>query len=175
MEVRFLKYLFVLIAWFLVGTCFTANAQSSRRQAIWTSTASYRTKTYRPESIYTGRSNAIIYSSVSRGSSVVTAPACPTFRFQSTSSYISNGVLNARPQITANMSNGIATLSSAPINRPRRTSGWDDDEEGDPSGDGIGIVPNPAPIGEPFILLLMIALYLLCHIYKTNVKDDKVR
>ena len=164
------------MAWFLVGTCFNANAQSSRRQAIWTSTSSYRTKSYRPESIYAVRSNAIIYtSSASRASNVVAATACPAFTFHSTSSYISNGTLTARPQITTNISNGIATLGSAPITRPRRTSEWDEDDEGDPSGDGIGVVPNPAPIGEPFILLLMLALYLLCHIYKTVVKDDQVR
>ena len=44
---------------------------------------------------------------------------------------------------------------SAPQNAPRK-SGW-----GRPTDNPIGQVTNPAPVGEPFILLLMAGLYVI--------------
>ena len=35
----------------------------------------------------------------------------------------------------------------------------DDDDDGDPDSDPIGQIPDPTPIGEPLVLLLLAALY----------------
>jgi len=43
--------------------------------------------------------------------------------------------------------------------RPRKTpSPWDEEPDDDP----IGVVPNPAPLGEPLILLALALLYAIC-------------
>lgn len=67
----------------------------------------------------------------------------PAFKFQSTSPY-------SAPVGSA--SSGMTTQNS-----PRRSTGfsWDDPED-----NPVGVVPNPAPVGEPLILLAMASLYV---------------
>ena len=69
----------------------------------------------------------------------------PTYQFRSTSSYMpTTGRGSAAP------------VGAAYSSRPRRSSPWD--EEGDPSGQGVGNVDTP--IGSPFILLIMALIYI---------------
>lgn len=49
--------------------------------------------------------------------------------------------------------------SSSPHRSLRKAALEDDDDEDDPEGDPIGQIPDPAPIGEPLVLLLLAALY----------------
>lgn len=98
------------------------------------------------------------YGSPYRGSSFPRVVVCPTVRsvmepayqFQSTSAY-TFGVGSAyESQITE-------PFSAAPANSGiRRGFGDPDDDE-----NGIGEIPDPVPVGEPFVLLLMAILYLL--------------
>ena len=69
---------------------------------------------------------------------------CPAFNFQSTSPY-------SAPVGSA--SSGIITQSA-----PRRSTGfsWDDPED-----NPVGVLPNPAPVGEPLVLLVLALLYIV--------------
>ena len=73
----------------------------------------------------------------------------PSYSFRSTSSY--TPVVGS----TSYLSDG-----SGPISSPRRAKSWDPWDE--PEDDPIGVVPNPAPLGEPLILLLLALGYFLC-------------
>ena len=78
----------------------------------------------------------------------------PNYQFQSTSAY--TPVMGG----SSYSSNVYAPAANAPTYRPRKdpTNPWGD---GDPEGDPQGVVPDPAPVGEPFVLLVMAMLYLL--------------
>ncbi|MBO4361803.1 MAG: hypothetical protein J5823_03350 [Paludibacteraceae bacterium] len=67
--------------------------------------------------------------------------AYPAYNFQSTSSYSSS---------VGNTSGGMTVQRS-----PRRSSPWDP-----PTDNPIGVVDNPEPIGEPWVLLLMAMAYI---------------
>lgn len=68
----------------------------------------------------------------------------PAYQFRSTSPYSA-------------MVNNTSTvgMSSQVPSRPRKGP-WDPPED-----NPIGVLPDPAPVGEPFILLALAALYLL--------------
>ncbi|MBO7458835.1 MAG: hypothetical protein J6T80_06245 [Paludibacteraceae bacterium] len=68
----------------------------------------------------------------------------PTYRFRSTSPYSSK---------VNNTSFGIPLPQG-----PYKSSSWNWDE---PDDDPIGVVPDPAPIGEPAILIVLAAIYLI--------------
>ena len=78
----------------------------------------------------------------------------PSYEFRSTTTFTS--------------AVGNSTFSSSSLNEPftvygpetnSRKSGWDDD----PDDNGIGIVDNPTPVGEPLVLLLLALLYIACR------------
>lgn len=68
--------------------------------------------------------------------------AAPSFRFQTTSAFLSPD--NETPS-------GITMGNRAP---QRRAGSWDDPED-----DPIGGVPDPLPVGEPLVLAVMAMLY----------------
>ncbi len=94
----------------------------------------------------------------------------PAYQFQSTSAY---------PSMTGGSTFASTTVyapcSSAPSSKPRRSEGnynpWDDsgDDEGNPSGQGVGEVDTP--IGEPLVLLLMAVAYLLFATLRKRQKE----
>ena len=75
----------------------------------------------------------------------------PSYQFQSTSSYT---LVVGHTSYTADPYN--PSQASGPA-RARKGDPWDDT---DPSGLGVGEVDDPAPIGEPWVLLLMAVLYI---------------
>ena len=83
----------------------------------------------------------------------------PNYQFRSTSTY--------RPVVGQTSYTSRSTTYYPGASRPRRSSPWDD--EGDPSGLGVGEVDDPAPIGDiPYILMaLMAGIYV---IWKKNRK-----
>lgn len=94
----------------------------------------------------------------------------PAYQFQSTST-CSSVVGNSSFASTT----VYAPCSSAPSSKPRRSEGnynpWDDsgDDEGNPSGQGVGEVDTP--IGEPFVLLLMAGAYFLFATLRKRQKE----
>lgn len=99
---------------------------------------------------------------------ITTQPASfPEYRFQSTSTCPS--VVGQSTYTTTAVQ---APYSIHPVSVIRRTESWtpgswDEGEDwGDPSGSHpTGVIPDPAPIGEPLILLLMALLYALGHYF----------
>ena len=92
---------------------------------------------------------------------ITTQPASfPEYRFQSTSTCPS--VVGSSAFTTTMV---YTPYSAAPRTGLRRTESWGsmDDEYswGGPGEDDYptGVLPNPAPVGEPFLLLLMALLY----------------
>ena len=91
----------------------------------------------------------------------------PAYTFHSTSAYSSAvGSSAYSSTVTAPFASASTPLSAAPV-RPgaiRRSFGDPEDEEmwSDPEGQGYGVgeIPDPAPIGEPWVLLGMAILYL---------------
>ena len=78
----------------------------------------------------------------------------PNYQFKSTSAY--TPVLG-----NSAYSSNVYEIESAPITRPRKAGYWNEDGEWVEGNDPIGVVPDPAPVGEPFVLLVMAMLYLL--------------
>lgn len=76
-----------------------------------------------------------------------------SYQFRSTSSYAPSG----RVQV-------YAVGASSPSYSPRRNDppGWPPGEEDDP----IGTLPDPTPVGEPYILLLFAGIYALYYIHR---------
>ena len=87
-----------------------------------------------------------------------TSDVPPAYQFRSTSTL---------PPVVGSSSYSSEIFSpgaKSPSYRPNRaTAGyWNSDGEWDEDGNPIGVVPDPAPVGEPFVLLAMAALYVLC-------------
>ena len=77
----------------------------------------------------------------------------PSYQFQSTSSYT---LVVGQTSYTAEPYN--PAQPSGPARARREYNPWD---ETDPSDDpGVGEVDDPAPIGEPWVLLLLAILYI---------------
>lgn len=100
---------------------------------------------------------------------ITTQPASfPEYRFQSTSTCPS--VVGQSTYTTTAVQ---APYSIHPVSVIRRTESWtpgswDEGEDwGDPGEDEFptGVLPNPAPVGEPMVLLLMALLYALGHYF----------
>ena len=92
---------------------------------------------------------------------ITTQPASfPEYRFQSTSTCPS--VVGSSAFTTTMV---YTPYSAAPRTGLRRTESWgsmDDEYSWDGPGEDdypTGVLPNPAPVGEPLILLLMALLY----------------
>jgi len=75
---------------------------------------------------------------------------CPSYQFKPTSYYSS--IVGTTSSTETYMNGGI-----------RKTDPW-----GDPEDDPIGVLPDPAPVGEPLILLLMALLYAICTIIRRS-------
>jgi len=86
----------------------------------------------------------------------------PAYRFQSTSSI--NSVVGNNAYVPPVNEPFAASIKS---NSPLRRSWGDPDDEGG-SGEGIGELPNPSPIGGPLVLFVMALLYLLWRGYRFN-------
>ena len=96
---------------------------------------------------------------------ITTQPASfPEYRFQSTSTCPS--VVGSSAFTTTMV---YTPYSAAPRTGLRRTESWgsmDDEYSWDGPGEDdypTGVLPNPAPVGEPFLLLLMALLYAAGH------------
>ena len=76
----------------------------------------------------------------------------PSYQFQSTSSYT---LVVGQTSYTAEPYN--PAQPSGPARARREYNPWD---ETDPSDPGVGEVDDPAPIGEPWVLLLLAILYI---------------
>jgi len=75
----------------------------------------------------------------------------PSYQFQSTSPLL-DGVTGT--------SDGYSPMAGAPSSRPNRTGGhWENGEWVEDDDNPIGVIPSP--VGEPYILLVMAAVYLL--------------
>ena len=70
-----------------------------------------------------------------------------SYQFRSTSSYAPSGRVRV-----------YAPGASSPSFSPRRNDGWGTPGDDD---DPTGVVPDPTPVGEPYILLLFAAFYFL--------------
>ena len=77
-----------------------------------------------------------------------------TYRFRSTSA----GTLTVSSIYTPQISDPFAT--SLTRNKAKRDGNPWDDEPGE-DDDPIGVVPDPAPLGEPLVLLLFAFLFLI--------------
>ena len=80
--------------------------------------------------------------------------------FRSTSAYVPStpsGYMSYTPTVDQGE-------ESLPYRAPRRVSPWDPPSEDD--GSNMGGVANPAPVGEPLILLVMAVLYGLYRVYR---------
>ena len=87
--------------------------------------------------------------------STVTPSASPAYQFQSTSAFSSGVGSSYAPQISE-------PFAASPEKIGKRRSFGDPDDDDDY---GIGILPNPQPIGEPLVLTVMAGLYIV-YIYK---------
>lgn len=83
----------------------------------------------------------------------MSADICPSYQFHSTSSYT---LVVGQTSYTAEPYN---PLQASGPNRARKD--YDPWGDTDPSSDhGVGEVDDPAPVGEPWVLLLMAVLYI---------------
>ena len=104
---------------------------------------------------------APVYTRSAYGSSATVVGSRPsTYQFQSTSTFTSVVGTSAvyAPSVSAPFAATVAQSG------PRRSFGDDfgfNEEEDDP----IGVVPDPVPVGEPFVLVWMAMLYLICHFF----------
>ena len=76
----------------------------------------------------------------------------PAYQFRSTSAY------NPTVNVTV-YTPGCSSPAPAGPKRAKKSIWDDDEEEGNPSGQGVGNVDTP--VGEPLILLLFALLYML--------------
>lgn len=74
----------------------------------------------------------------------------PSYQFRSTSTYAP--VVGATSYTSTTVYTPGATST-----RPHRSKQWEDTEDENP----VGQVDDPAPIGEPFVLLLLAGLFVL--------------
>ena len=84
----------------------------------------------------------------------------PEYRFQSTSTCVSvvgNSAFTS-PAV-------YAPYSALPRTGIRRAEEYSIDGEPDEDDFPTGVLPNPAPVGEPMVLLLMALLYALGHYF----------
>ena len=87
----------------------------------------------------------------------------PNYQFQSTSAY--TPVMGG----SSYSSTIYAPAANAPVYRPRKAGYWNEDGEWVEDDDPIGVVPDPAPVGEPFVLLVMAMLYLIGrYVYRSR-------
>lgn len=113
----------------------------SYQAASWSAANSVSAGTYRP-----------VYGTSS------SAASAPQYQFQSTSSFSSIVNSAAYNEIPAYMFNDRTPSSGPAI---LREWSW-----GEPSGDGVGELPDEQPLGEPFILVAFALLYALIRYKK---------
>ena len=92
----------------------------------------------------------------------------PSYQFQSTSTCLSV-VGNSTFTTTTVYAPGCSSPSGA--SRPRRSLWDEEDEEGNPSGEGVGNVDTP--VGEPMVLLLLALGYLLVKVESGKRKVER--
>ena len=91
----------------------------------------------------------------------------PAYRFRSTSPITNyQSPITNRQSPIANRQSPIANYQSPIITGPYKSSEWNwgDPEDEDP----IGVVPDPAPVGEPWLLFLLALLYLPIRYYRRS-------
>ncbi len=85
---------------------------------------------------------------------------CPTYTFHTTSVYTS---------VVEDPNFSPVAVDPYSNNSPRghiRKGGW-----GDPDDNEIGVIDDPAPVGSPFILLLMALLYLCGRVVYKRLRN----
>lgn len=140
-QIENILYKWLFVALILCGGSHTvsfAHAYTQAQPAAWG---------YRPvnTAISTTQNGIINNTYAPKFSSDV----CPSYQFRSTSAYSST--ISGMNQ-DAGFNRGL-----------RRTSPWDDDDDDDdddPDDNPIGVLPDPAPVGSPFVLLIMALLYI---------------
>lgn len=163
MQIRIFLYRCLLIAWMMYGGSHTLSYGYSYDQAAKSQSWGYKSEygsslptsgSYRSASTGTSSYGVSSTSGSSYGSQAVRgfsysrtyAPefnqdVCPGYSFQSTSSFSS---------IIDDAASGVTMQKVA-------RSSWN--PWGIPDDDPIGVVPNPAPVGEPLVLILIALLY----------------
>ena len=121
----------------------------SSQAASWSAANSVSAASYRP-----------VYGTSS------SAASAPKYQFQSTSSFSSIVNSAAYNEIPAYMFNDRTPSSGSVILRDPFTPGDPFAPGGDPTDDEIGVIPDPTPLGEPFILLAFALLYALIRYKK---------
>ena len=115
-----------------------------------------------------GQQYGTLYKGVStyRGSyASVPTYSAPTYEFQSTSAY---GSSLSTYTYTSKV---YEPFAPAPyVEGGMRRDIWsDEDHDPDTDDNALGIVDDPAPVGEPWILLLFVLLYLIYTVYKKKI------
>ena len=143
MQIIFNKYKWILAAWVILWGCNPSSAFASMQTPHY---ATWSTQTY----------------SQSYASAV-----SPDYQIRSTSVYRSNMAdFNFTP--LADDAHG-----GAPGSILKGTgTGWNWDDDDDPGDNPIGQIDDPAPVGSPFILLLMALLYLCGRVVYKRLRND---
>lgn len=135
----------LITAWFLIIGCTLSVSYGQQYGAPYRGASTYRSST------------------ISNRNS-----ASPAYEFQSTSSFTS---VVGNSIYAAPVTSPYATRAAGA--NPRKSFGDPEDEEvwSNPEGEGYGLgeIPNPAPIGEPLILLVLAILYTLLRYYKQKL------
>ena len=130
MQIIFNKYKWILAAWIILWGCNPSSTFASMQTPQYTT---WSTQTYEQSPVM----------SVS-----------PSYQFHTTSVYRS-GMTD--PDFTP-LADNVRGGAPGHILRGNGT-GWNWGDDDDPGDNPIGQIDDPAPIGEPLILLLLAALY----------------
>ncbi len=142
----------MIIVWLMMSCTMVCYAQTSTYQ-------------FRTTSSYHAAQQS---SSVHRTQYTVHSTSTPihstqyTYEFRSTSVYL-----------PAEAADGSSRVYAPGAGRPRRgsTNPWGEEDasgEADPTGEGIGEVADPTPIGSPLILLFFAAVYMLIRFVRSR-------
>ena len=152
MQEKLTLHRWLLTAWLMLWGCLLSVAFGQQYGTL------YRGSTYYPTVTSSSRSS-------SPASAYIRSSSAPTYDFQSTSS---QRMMNGGTTISA--SQVCAPFASRPAQSGALRSGWGDPEDPGTGGYESGVVPDPAPIGEPWALMVMALLFLLWSGYKFSTK-----
>lgn len=168
------NYIFkwMLTAWIMLWGCTLSSAFASSQT---TNSASWGyAPLYRTASVHSTSSQSYVSS---YGSSVTSRASAdnpyipsgklknPNYRFRSTSVYLSGTGNGSFTPLADDPSSGVASLPK----KAKKSDPWDEWGEDTPGGNEVGVVDDPAPLGEPFILLAMALAFIL---YKKYERKD---
>lgn len=157
----------ILYKWLFVALILCGSSHTVSITYAYTQTAQPATWGYRPVNTAMPTYNSIatkggVYNNAYTPK--FSSDVCPSYQFQSTSPYSST--ISGMNQ-NAGFNRGL-----------RRTSPWDDDDDDDdddPVDNPIGQIDDPAPIGEPFVLIVMALLYLCAMALRHSRKETMRR